>query len=194
MFVPNGPRTNPHRRREIRSYEGYNSFMRAIVAPEAGWYSYAGTGYANPHAVTQRRPKGRAAVALSHATSQTPPPAPIEAFARYGRRRRLQGPLRPQVRKSAAVSATSAPRVCLAEDRKNANFIPGQERSGESWLCEVVRIQRARSRFSNGRFHARARKTAAARKSSNHRLESRRLLWSRQSKTPIPAGRGRHSP
>ena len=27
-----------------------------------------------------RRPKGRAAVALSHATSQTPPPAPIEAF------------------------------------------------------------------------------------------------------------------
>ena len=27
--------------------------MRAIVAPEAGSYSYAGTGYANPHAVTQ---------------------------------------------------------------------------------------------------------------------------------------------
>ena len=31
----------------------YNSLMRAIVAPEAGSYSYAGTGYANPHAVTQ---------------------------------------------------------------------------------------------------------------------------------------------
>ena len=27
--------------------------MRAIVAPEAGSYSYAGTGYANPHAVSQ---------------------------------------------------------------------------------------------------------------------------------------------
>src|SRR5271165_4905385 len=27
--------------------------MRAIVAPEEGSYSYAGTGYANPHAVTQ---------------------------------------------------------------------------------------------------------------------------------------------
>ena len=32
---------------------GYNSLMRAIVAPEEGSYSYAGTGYANPHAVTQ---------------------------------------------------------------------------------------------------------------------------------------------
>jgi hypothetical protein len=49
----NGPRINPHRQREIRSYKGYNFFMRAIVAPEAGSYSYAGTGYANPHAVTQ---------------------------------------------------------------------------------------------------------------------------------------------
>ena len=36
-----------------------------------------------------RRPKGRAAVALSHATSQTPPPAPIEAFARYDKGSRL---------------------------------------------------------------------------------------------------------
>ena len=27
--------------------------MRAIVTPEAGSYSYAGTSYANPHAVTQ---------------------------------------------------------------------------------------------------------------------------------------------
>ena len=35
------------------------------------------------------RPKGRAAVALSHATSQTPPPAPIETFARYHKGSRL---------------------------------------------------------------------------------------------------------
>ena len=33
--------------------QGYNSLMRAIVAPEEGSYSYAGTGYANPHAVSQ---------------------------------------------------------------------------------------------------------------------------------------------
>ena len=33
--------------------KGYNSFMRAIVPPDEGSYSYAGIGYANPHAVTQ---------------------------------------------------------------------------------------------------------------------------------------------
>ena len=44
---------HPHRQREIRSYKGYNSLMRGIVAPEARSYSYAGTGYANPHGVTQ---------------------------------------------------------------------------------------------------------------------------------------------
>ena len=38
---------------KIRSNKGYNSFMCAIVAPEEESYSYAGTGYANPHAVTQ---------------------------------------------------------------------------------------------------------------------------------------------
>ena len=27
--------------------------MRAILRLDVGWYSYAGTGYANPHAVTQ---------------------------------------------------------------------------------------------------------------------------------------------
>ena len=43
---------HPHRQREIRSYKGYNPLMRAIVAPEAGSYSYAVTVYANPHAVT----------------------------------------------------------------------------------------------------------------------------------------------
>ena len=36
-----------------------------------------------------RHPKGPAAVALSHATSQTPPSAPIEAFARYNQGSRL---------------------------------------------------------------------------------------------------------
>ena len=41
------------------------------------------------YAFIYRRPKGRAAVALSHATSQTPPPAPIEAFARYDKGSRL---------------------------------------------------------------------------------------------------------
>ena len=33
--------------------KGYNSFMRAIVPPDEGLYSYAGIGYANPHAVIQ---------------------------------------------------------------------------------------------------------------------------------------------
>ena len=42
---------HPHTPREIRSYKGYNFFMLAIAAPEAGSYPYAGTGYANPHAV-----------------------------------------------------------------------------------------------------------------------------------------------
>src|SRR5258706_3395968 len=32
---------------------GYNSLMRVIVQPDVGPYSHAGTGYANPDAVTQ---------------------------------------------------------------------------------------------------------------------------------------------
>jgi IS30 family transposase len=35
------------------------------------------------YAFIYRASQGRAAVALSHATSRTPPSAPIEAFARY---------------------------------------------------------------------------------------------------------------
>jgi YD repeat-containing protein len=34
-------------------FQGYNSLMRPIVSPGVGPYSYAGTGYANPDAVTQ---------------------------------------------------------------------------------------------------------------------------------------------
>ena len=50
----NDPIINPQSRREIRSYlQAYNSLMRAILPPDEGSYSYAGIGYANPHAVTQ---------------------------------------------------------------------------------------------------------------------------------------------
>jgi hypothetical protein len=40
----------------------------------------------------QGRPAGRAVMALSHAPAQTPPPAPIETFARYHQGSRLHPP------------------------------------------------------------------------------------------------------
>jgi hypothetical protein len=36
---------NPHHWRNLRSYKGYNSLMRATVAPDGGSYSYGGTDY-----------------------------------------------------------------------------------------------------------------------------------------------------
>ena len=43
---------NPHRDRKAQFHRWYNFSMRAILPLDVGLYSYAGTGYANPHAVT----------------------------------------------------------------------------------------------------------------------------------------------
>ena len=63
-FVKRYPaEANPHRQREIRSHNGTIPLMGAIVPRNLGYYSYARTGYANPHAVksvggTNSRNKG----------------------------------------------------------------------------------------------------------------------------------------
>ena len=79
------------RRREalIEKDQALRSFVLDRLAegwtPEqiAGWLKAGNERRLRAVGCETRRPKGRAAVALSHATSQTPPSAPIEAFARY---------------------------------------------------------------------------------------------------------------
>ena len=53
-MVENHPaEANLHKQRVNTSLRWYNSLMRAIVPRDVGSHSYAGTGYANPHAATK---------------------------------------------------------------------------------------------------------------------------------------------